>query len=67
MELQHLTYFVAVAPGAGAGLVPGSMAQRYAAPGVRFVPPGDQQSTFPGSRRDASEHRSRPPERPFRE
>jgi DNA-binding transcriptional LysR family regulator len=46
MELQHLEYFVAVAAGAGMGLVPGSVAQRFAAPGVRFVPLGDQRSTF---------------------
>jgi DNA-binding transcriptional LysR family regulator len=37
---------LAVASGAGIGLVPESVAERYSAPGVRFVPLGGDQPTF---------------------
>jgi DNA-binding transcriptional LysR family regulator len=37
---------LAVASGSGMALLPGSVAERYAAPGVRFVPLGGQAPTF---------------------
>ena len=41
-NLEHL--LLAVAAGTGAALVPGSVRQRYAAPGVRFLPIGSSPS-----------------------
>lgn len=43
-HVEHV--LLAVASGAGMGLVPESVAERYSAPGVRFVPLGGDQPTF---------------------